>query len=231
MVDDNGNVQDGTPSLFSQNGNSKGRFSADVGFLYRWTPRQMLGFSIQNINEPNVALDSADNDPVPRTFRLGWAYQNERRLSLTSSLTTLQCPCDQRDYTMAAGAERWWTARHTGDFAARGALALGTRAFRQFSTGFGYRFKAYQLDYAFVFNFGGIGEAGTHRFSFTYHFAVEQAPATTPMGTPIEDMRINILYVPSAFIDGDSAFSLEPSTTTVAAIDFRGGNPPLKGNK
>src|SRR5258708_4679570 len=38
-VDDNGHIQAGTPSLFSQNGNARANISVDVGLLYRISDR------------------------------------------------------------------------------------------------------------------------------------------------------------------------------------------------
>jgi hypothetical protein len=209
VVDDNGNIRSGTPSLFSQNGASKAAISLDLGLLYRLSDRQWLGFSIQDANQPNVALDSSDPDVVPRTVRLGWAYQSAKKLSLTTALTTRQCPCDQRDYTMTAGVEKWWSFFRTGDFALRGSLALGTAEFRQYAMGFGYRFNMLEIDYAFVFNLSGItlgDTAGTHRFSVAYRFGAEPAPAMTPTGIPIEELPVNILNVPSDSMETDPLF-------------------------
>ena len=56
IVDNNGNVQSGTPNFFVQNGNSQTAYSADLGVLYRITDQHTLGISIQDINEPNVWL-------------------------------------------------------------------------------------------------------------------------------------------------------------------------------
>src|SRR5262249_40105156 len=67
VVDDSGNVQSGTPAIFAQNGTSQSAFSADVGLLYRLNSRMLLGFSVQDINSPDIALSSSDEDRVPRT--------------------------------------------------------------------------------------------------------------------------------------------------------------------
>jgi hypothetical protein len=212
VVDDNGNIQNNVPSLFSQNGASKSAFSADAGLLYHLADRQLLGFCIQDINQPNVALDARDEDVVPSTLRWGWAYQSARQLSVTAAMHTRQDPSNTRDYMAAAGLEKGWITRGTGTLIARGALALGTREIRKVSTGFGYRFQAFQWDYAFVFDLSGLdlgATAGTHRFSVNYRFGSEPSPATTPAGIPVGDMPVNILHVPNSSQDGDSSFSLE----------------------
>jgi hypothetical protein len=212
VVDDNGNIQSGTPSLFAEEGTSESSFSGDIGILYRLTDRQLLGFSVQDMNEPDVALDPADSDVVPRTWRMGWAYQSAKRLSLTGSLSTRKQAGDSRDYVVIGGAEKWWDPYTMGQLGVRGALSLGTREFRQFSTGFGYRFSLFELNYAFVFDLSGIvlgDTAGTHRVSLSYRFGADPTPATTPLGVPIEDMPINILHVSNGSIEGDTVYSLE----------------------
>ena len=70
IVDDAGNIQSGTPSFFSQYGNASTAYSFDLGMLYRWTDRDALGISIQDVNEPNVALNPADHEIVPRTLKI-----------------------------------------------------------------------------------------------------------------------------------------------------------------
>jgi len=174
VVDDSGNIQAGTPSLFSQNGNARANLSADVGLLYRISDRQHLGFSVQNINEPNMALDANDTDRLGRAWHVGWAGENTRKLIITTDLSMDECSsCGMRDYSMIGGLEKWWGSASSSEFAARGALAVGNRDFQQVSTGFGYRLKNLNLDYAFVFTLSGeaIGNtSGTHRFSLAYRF-------------------------------------------------------------
>lgn len=178
IVDDAGNIQSGSPSFYAQNGTGKGAFSGDLGMLVRMTERHTLGVSIQDINEPDIALSGTDKDIVPRTIRLGTAYQGRQGLLLTGALTTRESLPHQRDYTWTGAAEKWWRTQESGAFAARGSLAQGSREFSQFGMGAGYRLDGFQIDYAFVFNLSGIAigrTAGTHRFSVGYRFGGEQA--------------------------------------------------------
>jgi len=174
FVDDNGNIQAGTPSLFSQNGSARSNMSVDLGLLYRISDRQHFGVSVQDMNEPNMALDAGDTDRVARTWHMGWAGESARKLSLTADLSAHQCSsCGTQDYATTGGIEKWWGSAPFSEFAARGALTIGNREFQQASTGFGYRWKYLGLDYAFVFNLTGIAigtTSGTHRLSLSYRF-------------------------------------------------------------
>lgn len=177
VVDDAGDVQSGTPALFLQNGSAESAFSADLGTLYRITDRYMLGASVQNINQPNMALSSSDDDQVPRTLRTGIAYQGIHGLAADTDLAIVKNTCCQQDVQSLTGIEKWWSVPVYGDWAARGGVGLGSREFRQFSMGFGYRFKTFQIDYAFVFDTSGIAigdTAGTHRFSLDYRFGASE---------------------------------------------------------
>ena len=47
IVDNNGNIQSGTPNFFTQYGNASTAYAADLGVLYRMTERHTLGISVQ----------------------------------------------------------------------------------------------------------------------------------------------------------------------------------------
>jgi nucleoid-associated protein YgaU len=180
-VDDNGNITNNQPSFFQQYGNASTAYSMDLGFLLRYTDRDTLGFSIQDLNEPNVALNPADHEIVPRTIRAGVAHQGRKGLTLAGSLTSREGLANQQDYTWTGAVEKWWTMKDDNAFAARGSLATGSRSFQQMAMGASYRFNPYQVDYAFVFNLNGVAlgnTAGTHRFSFSYRFGKEEKERT-----------------------------------------------------
>ena len=207
IVDDAGNVQSGTPAIFAQNGNSQNAISADMGVLYRLTDRYTAGVSVQDVNEPDMALSSTDQDHIPRTIRTGLAYQGSRGLSVTTGLNIWKSSCCQQDFKGMAGVEKWWTAPVYGEWAARGGMAFGTRELRQFSMGFGYRFTSFRIDYAFMFNMSGvvIGDtAGTHRFSIAYRFGSNE-----PSGSVIKSAAENS---PQLTIPPEA---VEPLPTTV----------------
>jgi hypothetical protein len=178
-VDDNGNVTQSRPTFFSQYGNSSTAYSADLGLLWRRTARQTIGFAIQDINEPNVALNPNDHEIVPRTIRLGNSYKANRGWLFAASLTSKKSLANERDSTITGALEKWWHTKDQGSFAARSSLATGSREFQQMTMGAGYRFGQLQIDYAFVFNLSGItlgDTSGTHRFSFGYRFGTMSKP-------------------------------------------------------
>jgi hypothetical protein len=179
-VDDNGNIHAGTPSLFAQNGNARANVSMDLGLLYKLSLRQYWGISVQDVNQPNMALDAADTDRVVRVWRAGWAYLNSKRLSVTTDIDVSRCPCSSWDYAAMGGIEKWWGPAGVGEFAARGAMTVGNSNFQKVSMGFGYRWKEIAVDYAFVLNLTGIdagATSGTHRFSIAYRFGRKKKDA------------------------------------------------------
>lgn len=173
IVDDSGNIRSGTPSFFAQNGNSSTAYSADLGMLYRWSDRHTVGISVQDVNEPNVALSPSDHEIVSRTLRMGMTYKATRNLNLSGAMTTRESLSNQRDTTWTGAAEKWWDLEDESAVIARGSLSSGSREFQQMALGAGYRISSIQLDYAFIFNLTGVtlGKTlGTHRLSFSYRF-------------------------------------------------------------
>jgi len=190
IVDNSGNVQSGTPNFFLQNGNSNTAYSSDIGTLIRLTDRHTLGISIQDLNEPNIALSNAYRQIVPRTVRIGLASQIRQDFQLGASITTSEDLSNETDYTWTGSAEKWWKTVNSGDVGFRGSLATGSRSFQQAAFGPAYRFNSFQLDYTVVFNLTGIGlgdTAGTHRFSLTYRFGAEPVPPRKAL-KPVEPL-------------------------------------------
>jgi len=176
IVDNSGNIRSGTPDFFLKYGNSNTAYSADLGILARLTDRHTLGISIQDVNEPNIALSNEYRRIVPRTTRAGLSYKVSPDFLLAGALTMRQTLSNQTDYTWTGAAEKWWQTENNGTIGWRGSLAKGSREFTQIATGPAYRLHGFQLDYTFVFNLSGIvlgDTTGTHRFSMTYRFGVE----------------------------------------------------------
>jgi len=145
----------------------------DLGLLYKMSIRQYFGVSVQDVNQPNMALDAEDTDRVVRRWRVGWAHLSAKRYSMTTDIAVQQCSCGTLDYMGTAGLEKWWMPTGSGHLTARGAVTAGNRNFQKVSMGFGYGWKSINLDYAFILNLSGIdlgANSGTHRFSLTYRF-------------------------------------------------------------
>src|SRR6185295_18809433 len=111
-----------------------------------------------------------------------------------------------------------------GEWAARGALALGSRELRQLFSGFGYRLRNFQIDYAFAFALSGVtlgDTAGSHRFSLAYRFdprstskKVLKAAGTVPIAPPVLDRPVAVLSVSTGSIQGLMPFMLDISSST-----------------
>jgi len=217
-VDDNGNIHNRTPSLFTEKGNSVAAYAADAGVLYRLGRYQWLGASVKNINAPNIALDKSDTDRAPRSWRAGWAYQNIRRLSAAAEAQMDECgDCGETDKQVTGAMEKGW-AWNTAVVSVRGAYTHGTRELRQVSSGFGVAMGRIRLDYAFLFGLSGVelgDTSGTHRISLAYGVdvkkkllppvktaAVPQKPTAAPAEPP-PPVEENIMNVPKGFLEED----------------------------
>jgi hypothetical protein len=231
VVDNNGNVRSGTPNFFAQNGNSQTAYGADLGVLYRPTDRHTLGISILNINEPNIALSPADHEIVPREIRAALAYERSRHLTFGAALQTKQSLDNSNDTIATGAAERTWAIEGNDQVAIRGSLATGSRDYHQVNLGAGYRLGELQVDYAFVFNLGGItlgDTSGTHRFSFTYRFGAVNPAAKTASSSK----KAKVLSMPSGYepaTHGSKEVVLpRAADITITPEDIEGSNAPVK---
>jgi len=88
-------------------------------------------------------------------------------------LQTRQALANERDTIATGSAEKTWSLEGGDRVAVRGSVASGSREYRQLAVGSGYQMGKLEIDYAFVFNVGGItlgDTSGTHRFSMSYRF-------------------------------------------------------------
>ena len=131
--DNNGFATRNTDQVFA-NGNTAAGIGLDLGILYEPIKNYSLGLSLQNANQPRVAL--ADNDRVPLLARFGIARRSAALL-LTTELRTQEFIRGVRDYQGVLGAERWWRWGRDSSFAMRGSLATGSRSFSQLTLGLG----------------------------------------------------------------------------------------------
>jgi LysM repeat protein len=176
IVDNSGNIRSGTPDFFQKYGNSNTAYSADLGIIGRITDRHTLGISIQDVNEPNIALSNEYRRIVPRTTNVGLSYKVSSDFLLAGALTMRQTLSNQTDYTWTGAAEKWWQTQTNGSVGLRGSIASGSREFRQIAFGPAYHVHGFELDYTVLFNLSGISfndTSGTHRFSLTYRFGAD----------------------------------------------------------
>jgi len=142
----------------------------DLGLLYRFRQRLFFGLAIKHFLEPNLAFSDSDKAPLKRGYNLGAAYR-ALWMNLTSELQFNGAPDGSMDKNFILGAERYLPTLRGGQIGFRGALALGSRDFRQIHAGFSYRINKIQFDYSFLMPLGTVrGTAGTHRAGLTFHF-------------------------------------------------------------
>ena len=159
---DTGASLGGPDPLFAQNGSSKSGYSFDLGTQYRLSQIYALGFPILNVNAPNMALSSSDQDKVAAVYKFGIA-----RRTKTSSIDVeiSSRKFTQDEYRLNLGAERWFKS----GLGLRGGLGIGQRQYQVTSMGFSYRWSMMQLDYALIYPLAGIkGTFGTNQVSLTF---------------------------------------------------------------
>jgi len=150
--------------LFSENGTSKSGMALDLGLQYRLSRIYGLGIAIINLNSPDMALSSADTDPVAAIYKLGLARRT--KMSAVSSELSMR-EFTGNEFRLNIGGERWLQ----GGFGFRGGLGFGSRQYQMTSFGVSYRWQALQFDYAMIYPLSGIKSTfGTHQLSMTFRF-------------------------------------------------------------
>lgn len=148
---------------------SAGTVDADVGLLYRFKQHYAVGLAIQHINEPNVSFGAGEKDRLARAASLGIAYRSLLS-NIALQLNTRKAPTGAQDLRVTTALERWFPKLLIGEFGLRGALAIGSRSFKELTTGLSYRTRRIQVDYGFGMPLGGISTAGSHRVGLSVRF-------------------------------------------------------------
>lgn len=150
--------------LFAENGTSKSAMAFDLGLQYRISRIYGLGFTILNVNSPNMALSGSDTDKVPAVYKLGLARRTKRS-SVNAEMSMREFTSNEFRFNM--GGERWYA----GGFGLRGGLGFGQRQYQITAVGASYRWDALQFDYAMIYPLTGVkGTFGTHQLSMTFRF-------------------------------------------------------------
>lgn len=183
VVDDYGNVQPGTPDLFSRFGRERTAYSADIGLLLAWASGHVLGLTAHDVNEPNMALSSEDSDPLRRSFRAAYAWTRPSRWSLGLGVETREILVHQRDWIATGSAEKKWGEGPVEHVGLRGSVSMGSRQLRRVAVGASYGLTSLRFDYAFGMNLGAFSfadQVGDHRLTMAYFFG---GPTKTGMST------------------------------------------------
>ncbi|MBI5574681.1 MAG: tetratricopeptide repeat protein [Elusimicrobia bacterium] len=148
------------PDPVFKDATSKSKLSSDVGIFYRPDAKYNLGFTMQNINSPDIGLK--ETDKVEKTYMTGFAYTPK-----TANMS-IEILSKSGDTNIISGFEKYFSQRV---FALRGSLTFGSSDLRRLTLGFGINQKNYKLDYVFLYPLVGINETyGTHKVSVSVLF-------------------------------------------------------------
>ncbi|PIR15891.1 MAG: hypothetical protein COV48_11865 [Elusimicrobia bacterium CG11_big_fil_rev_8_21_14_0_20_64_6] len=158
-------------------GASKGNLDADLGLLWRVKRRWTVGLMIQHLMEPNIGF--SETDKLGRNIKIGGAYKTPFS-TLSSDVRFQSAPDGSTDKIFAVAAEKWLPTLLHGSFGVRGALATGSRDYRQMAFGLSYKISRMQFDYGFSLPIGGLtSTSGSHRLGLTLRFGrAKQAEAS-----------------------------------------------------
>lgn len=152
-----------------------GTVDTDLGLLYRFKQHYAIGWAVQHLNEPNVAFNSSDSDSLTRAMSLGLSYRSLLS-NIAVQMNSRKAPSGSQDLTLTTAVERWFPKLFTGEFGLRGALAVGSRDYKEVTTGLSYRTRRLQVDYGFGIPLGGISTSGSHRVGFSLRFGKLSEP-------------------------------------------------------
>ncbi|MFH1369147.1 MAG: type IX secretion system membrane protein PorP/SprF [Elusimicrobiota bacterium] len=165
IVDDFGNTGGAADSLFQKFGNSVGRVDLDLGAQMKFGGNYKVGLMVQNITEPNLALQDTVSAPLPRTFRLGVAHTGPTFAVAVDGIT--RKVNQNTDWEIDTGAEKWFKF----GMVFRGGVSIGSRELANVAAGIGYEVNNFHIDYAIVYPLQGIKDTmGNHRISLKTKF-------------------------------------------------------------
>jgi tetratricopeptide (TPR) repeat protein len=143
---------------------SAGAFSVGAGALYDPVEWATLGFSVEDLNRPNLGVIGSET--LPPLFRYGVAVKphvGEDRLLLTLSQSL-----SEASLATQGGAEwsftAWGTALRIGGDANNGVVGLGWR-----SSGLAIDY-AYQFSWNEAPSLGGVGLPGSHLLEISFNW-------------------------------------------------------------
>ncbi|PKM92631.1 MAG: hypothetical protein CVU80_02340, partial [Elusimicrobia bacterium HGW-Elusimicrobia-4] len=163
-ITENAIKDDGTPSgevdpVF-KDATSKSKLSSDFGIFYRPDSKYNLGFTMQNVNSPDIGLKKTDK--VPKAYRTGFAYTPKM------ANISIEIFSKSGDTNITSGFEKYFSQK---TFALRGSLSFGSSDLRRLTLGLGVNQNNYKLDYVFLYPLVGINDTyGTHRASVSILF-------------------------------------------------------------
>lgn len=157
------------PDSLLTNRSEKSAADADFGLLYRFKQHYAVGLAVQHLSQPNVAFSASETDRLGRAASLGLAYR-----SLLSNIgiqvNTRKSALGTQDLTLTTALERWFPKLFIGEFGLRGGLSIGSRDYKELTSGLSYRTRRIQIDYGFGIPLAGISTMGSHRVGLSVRF-------------------------------------------------------------
>ncbi|MBI4062794.1 MAG: type IX secretion system membrane protein PorP/SprF [Elusimicrobia bacterium] len=160
----------GKPDPVFAQGRSKNAISFDLGMLVAIGDNYSVGLAAQNINQPNMALESSADDPVPMNLKAGAAVR-ALKSRFSADFTRRESIKGVYDHALALGAEKTWPVAVKDSLAFRAGFLTGSRNLRQVAMGLGYQFSRLSLNYALQIPLTGISDtSGNHQLSLSFRF-------------------------------------------------------------
>jgi len=164
-LDNNGNATGLPDSLFATYGNTKNNFDLDLAAQYMPAANYKIGLMIENLFEPNLALQPGVSSPLYSVYKLGVTHTGKTSAVLVDFMS--KGYSGGTDWEAAPAGEKMIS----DNVALRGALNIGSRQLVNVSCGIGYKIDNFQVDYAMVYPLSGIqGTLGNQRISVLIHF-------------------------------------------------------------
>ncbi len=187
VVEGSPGVDGGADPVFAS-GMSKSAFAVDVGFLKKFG-KISAGFTLSNLNRPNIALAGGYKLPVRVKLGVGATRKDY--------LFDFDLVRENGFNTLRVGAEL--TAAK--NFVIRGGFEYGENL-ANLSAGFGYQINIFSFDYAYTLPLSGIeGTFGTHHIGVVVKFGKVEEEKEKPRRkrkvrkprTTLEEERLKLL--------------------------------------
>jgi len=152
-------------ALFDKYGFTKTASTVDFGMKYSIFSNYKVAFMIQNITQPNIALDDTVESKLPAVYNIGFAHTG-KSYALGLDYMTKQTN-KISDYKIAVSGEKYLPF----GMGLRSGIVFGSRELMNLAVGVGFKTEGIQFDYAIEYPFSGIKNTmGNHKVSMVLKF-------------------------------------------------------------
>ncbi|MBI5555690.1 MAG: type IX secretion system membrane protein PorP/SprF [Elusimicrobia bacterium] len=168
---------------------SANQLSLDAGILY-FLDYVRFGFSLSDINQPDLALSSDNTNKLPFTIRTGASFD------LSRCLVNAELTHRDKENRFGLGLESYFTDNRFG-LRAGFLNGMGNRKFSNLTTGFSLRIiNNLGLDYALIYPLKGLENTMSHRLSLSLKFGQEKQLDVPKPAKKIQKKKQNELEEP-----------------------------------